>query len=67
MQAGDIPTAIAMLRTARDALPEDPEIRMALGASLARARDFEAAVAEYREAVRLRPTDPRMHYNLGTA
>ena len=66
LQAGNLAQALQLLRPAAEALPEDPEIRMHLGAALARSGDFEAALEQYQEAVRLQPTNPRAHYNLGT-
>jgi len=66
LQAGNLGMALELLRSASQALPHDPEIRVHLGAALARSGDLEAAVEQYREAVRLQPTNPRAHYNLGT-
>lgn len=66
LKAGNLALALQLLRPAAEAMPEDPEIRMHLGAALARSGDFEAALEQYREAVRLQPTNPRAHYNLGT-
>jgi tetratricopeptide (TPR) repeat protein len=66
LMAGNIGAALEMLRPAVQALPEDPEVRMHLGAALARSGDLEGALEQYREAVRLKPTNPRAHYNLGT-
>ena len=66
LQAGNAALAVELLRPAAEALPEDPEVRMHLGAALARSGDFEGALEQYRNAVRLQPTNPRAHYNLGT-
>ena len=67
LQAGDLVLALQLLRPAAEALPEDAEVRMHLGAALALSGDLEGAVAQYRTAVRLQPTNPRAHYNLGIA
>ena len=37
------------------------------GEALFAARDFSGAIHEYREAVRLKPRDPRAHFDLGLA
>lgn len=66
LQAGNLAQALQLLGPAAEALPEDPEIRMHLGAALARSGNFEGALEQYRTAVRLQPTNPRAHYNLGT-
>jgi tetratricopeptide (TPR) repeat protein len=66
LQAGRLGEALELLRAASQALPADPEVRLHLGAALARTGDLEAALEEYREAVRLQPRNPAGHYNLGT-
>jgi tetratricopeptide (TPR) repeat protein len=66
LKAGNLPAALELLRPAVEAMPEDPEIRMHLGAALARSGDYEGALEQYREAVRLKPDNPRAQYNLGT-
>ncbi len=66
LENGRVAEALELLRAASQVLPEDAEIRVHLGAALARSGDYEAALEQYREAVRLQPTNPRAHYNLGT-
>jgi len=66
LESGRVGEALELLRAAALVLPEDAEIRVHLGAALARSGDNEAALEQYREAVRLQPTNPRAHYNLGT-
>lgn len=66
LQAGRLGEALQLLRAAKEALPEDAETRLHLGAALARSGDPDGALEEYREAVRLQPTNPRAQYNLGT-
>jgi tetratricopeptide (TPR) repeat protein len=48
-------------------MPEDADLRIQLGVALAGSGDPEAALAEYREALRLRPNEPRAFYFSGQA
>jgi cytochrome c-type biogenesis protein CcmH/NrfG len=44
--------------------PDSAEMRMIMGGELGRQRDRTAAIAQYREAIRLNPKLPGVHYEL---
>jgi tetratricopeptide (TPR) repeat protein len=67
LSAGAFGRAVELLRTAREGMPEDADLRIQLGVALAGSGDPEAALAEYREALRLRPNEPRALYFSGQA
>ena len=67
LSAGQLDVAVAELRQATAADPENVAIRRALGLALRRSGDGEAAVGEYFEAMRLEPANPLNHQDLALA
>lgn len=65
-RAGDMATAIRLYREFLKDHPEVAEIRSNLGAALARDGQFEAAIQEYREALKKLPS-PGIRLNLALA
>ncbi len=63
-QAGDMPTAIRLYREFLKDHPEVAEIRSNLGAALARDGQYEAAITEYREALKKLSGNPSIRLNL---
>ncbi len=61
---GDLRPAIADYRLAHQMLPDDAEIEHALGYALYLGRDFAAAAASLKSAVRKRPDWGLAHFNL---
>src|SRR5206468_3791170 len=59
------PEAVAAYREAARLRPDDPAIRLNLGAALRRSGDLEGAVTELREATRLSPKNAVAWSNLG--
>src|SRR2546426_778723 len=49
------------------AAPQDVRMRLNLGSAYYEQGIFEAAIAQYREALKLNPGDAYIHYNLGLA
>ncbi len=68
IRQGKLDEAIAAYRQAIRVLPDDVGVRKSLGAALCdMKRDYPAAEAEFRKAIRLKSNDPEAHYNLGIA
>ena len=65
MEARDWPKAIAVLRQAVAAAPDNAFTRLNLGTSLYLSGDGTAALEEYRAAVRLSPSLARAHFGMG--
>lgn len=65
-RAGDMPTAIKLYREFLAIHPEVPEIHSNLGAALARDGQYEAAIVEYREALK-KLTNPAIRLNMALA
>jgi len=65
-RAGDLATAIRLYREFLNSHPEVAEIRSNLGAALARDGQYEAAILEYREALKKLP-NPAIRLNLALA
>jgi hypothetical protein len=59
---GDTTRAIDFFRALAARSPRDPEVRFYYGATLGMARDFQGALREYDEAIRLDPTYARPYY-----
>jgi len=65
---GKIEEAIAEYRTTARLNPNDPGPRVNLGAILGKFKhDYDGAIVELREAIRLKPDAAAAHNNLGTA
>ena len=47
--------------------PDFPETHINLGVALELRGDLDGAIAEYRQALRMKPDDAKAHYNLGGA
>ncbi len=59
--------AAGYLRTLRDRFPNHPELPLLAGSLAALKSDWKGAYAEFSRALKLRPNDFRIHYNLGIA
>ena len=57
--AGNWVEAVAQFRRAAELSPDDPTVRLNLGASLLQVGDTQGALTEAREALRLAPADAR--------
>jgi arylsulfatase A-like enzyme len=67
LQTGRGPDAVAALRRAIDANPSAVGARNTLAVVYARSGDLPGAVEEWRQVIAIRPDDPDVLYNLGTA
>ena len=56
---------ITEFREVLELLPEDPDVRFGLAGAYLAAEQFESAVAEYREAIRLKPDYSAAYRGLG--
>jgi tetratricopeptide (TPR) repeat protein len=63
---GDVDGAIAMLRKSIEIRPGNPKAHWRLGTALPR-RELQAAITEFREAIRLDPNLAEGHHHLGWA
>ncbi|HZI80666.1 MAG TPA: tetratricopeptide repeat protein [Vicinamibacterales bacterium] len=65
MDARNWPAAVAALRQAVEASPDNAFTRLNLGTSLYLSGDRDAALEQYRAAVRLSPSLARAHFGIG--
>ena len=65
--SGDEPRADSTLRAALQSSAADPSLHYALGLSLARQQRLTDALAEFQQAARLAPDEPRYAYVYGVA
>jgi tetratricopeptide (TPR) repeat protein len=65
LSAGRLERGISELRRAAELDPNDPTVRVTLGAALAQRGDRTGARVQLESALRLAPREPRAHYNLG--
>jgi tetratricopeptide (TPR) repeat protein len=63
-EEGDYPGALEHLRAAATSYPNDRVVRNTIGRVLFLQREFEAAVIELRQVLRIDPEDLAAHYNL---
>jgi len=63
--AGDFDTAFAYLERAVRLDPEDPTVRLLFAQTLALAKDYERALAEYGSLLPRMSEDPAIHHQLG--
>ncbi len=64
---GNYELAAELHRKAVEADPENPTVRQELAEALFNLRDYDGAIAEYRELLRLVPKSPLAHYGLAYA
>lgn len=64
---GDFRQAVDMLTALKKATPADPDVRLWLGKSFMKVRDWEKAVKEIEESVKLRPYNALQHLWYGRA
>jgi tetratricopeptide (TPR) repeat protein len=63
--AGDLGSAIRILSDGASRFPGEHELHVGLGLALGQHGDFEAAIDSWRQALALRPNQPRSLANLG--
>ena len=66
-EKGKFDQAANMFQKLRDSSPSDPEIRLWLGKSYSKARQWDKAVQEMENLVRLQPSNAQYHLLLGRA
>jgi tetratricopeptide (TPR) repeat protein len=66
-QKGEFKQAITLLMQLRDSSPSDPNIRLWLGKSYLKARDWDSAIREMEKSVQLQPSSARNYLWLGRA
>ena len=64
---GEFNQAVKTFSQARDALPDDPTVRLWLGKSHLKIREWDKAVREMEKAVQLQPSNANYHLWLGRA
>jgi tetratricopeptide (TPR) repeat protein len=66
-EKGKFSQAVSVLQKLRDSSPSDPEIRLWLGKSYLKSREWDKGVREMESLVRLQPLNARYHLLLGRA
>jgi predicted Zn-dependent protease len=66
-EKGEFSRAVDLLQQLRKSQPTDPELRLWLGKSFIKTRQWDNAVQEMEQAVHLRPSNARYHLWLGRA
>src|SRR6266581_1070134 len=66
-KSGDPKEALREAKAAMAQFPQNPEAHLYAGVALDELRKFDAAMVEYREALRLKPDYAVVHYDLGVS
>jgi len=66
-QRGEFKQAVSLLVKAKVASPDNPEVRIWLGKSYLKTREWDNAIREMEEATQLQPSNPQYHLWLGRA